>query len=66
MDILPISGMEWDLVATCHSTYTPELNRSGDRLKKRIDKLSKTNIPTGNPNMPKEIHEAQEIHAELK
>ena len=33
-DILPISGAEWDLVASRHATYHPELERTGDQLKK--------------------------------
>ena len=27
---LPISGMEWDLVAQCHMAYDPDEERSGD------------------------------------
>jgi hypothetical protein len=60
-DILPISGAEWDLVAARHATYHPELDRTGDQLKKKFNKLARTMIPTGNPNIPPDVQEAKEI-----
>jgi hypothetical protein len=33
-DIRPISGAEWDLVASHHAAFHPELGRTGDQLKK--------------------------------
>ena len=50
-DILPISGAEWDLVALHHAAFHPELGRTGDQLKKKFNKLCRTMIPTGNPNI---------------
>ncbi len=60
-DILPISGAEWDLVASCHAAFHPELGRTGDQLKKKFNKLCRTMIPTGNPNIPPTVREAKEI-----
>ncbi len=60
-DILPISGAEWDLVASRHAAFHPELGRTGDQLKKKFNKLCRTMIPTGNPNIPFSVREAKEI-----
>ncbi len=60
-EILPISGAEWDLVASRHSAFHPELERTGDQLKKKFNKLARTQIPTGNPNIPPAVREAKEI-----
>ena len=60
-DILPISGAEWDLVASCHAAFHPELDRMGDQLKKKINKLCRTMVPRGNPNIPPTVREAKEI-----
>jgi hypothetical protein len=60
-EILPISGAEWDLVASQHSAFHPELERTGDQLKKKFNKLARTQIPTGNPNIPPAVREAKEI-----
>jgi hypothetical protein len=59
-DILPISGAEWDLVASWHATYLAEIERTGDQLKKKFNKLARTMIPTGNPNIPPDVREAKE------
>ena len=59
--VLPISGMEWDLVAICHSCFHPELDHTGDQLKKTFNRLAKTKIPTGDPNVPLHIFEGKEI-----
>jgi len=60
-ELLPISGAEWDLVASRHSVFHPELERTGDQLKKKFNKLARTQIPTGNPNIPPAVREAKEI-----
>jgi hypothetical protein len=60
-EILPISGAEWDMVATRHATFHPDLDRTGDQLKKKFNKLARTMVPTGNPNIPPMIREAKEI-----
>jgi hypothetical protein len=60
-DILPISGAEWDLITSRHSAFHPELERAGDQLKKKFNKLACTQIPTGNPNIPPPVREAKEI-----
>ena len=59
--MLPISDAEWDLIASCRPTFHPDLSRSGDQIKKKINKLARTTIPTGNPNIPPTILEAKEI-----
>ena len=35
-EILPISGAEWDLVASRHSAFHPDLERTGNQLKQNI------------------------------
>ena len=60
-EYLPISGLEWDLVAQRHMAYHRDEERSGDQLKKKFNKLAKTKMGTGDPNMPAEVREAKEI-----
>ena len=60
-NILPIIGAEWDSVASRHAAFHPELGRTGDQLKKKFNKLCRTMIPTGNPNIPPTVREAKEI-----
>jgi hypothetical protein len=60
-EYLPISGLEWDLVAQRHMAYHPEEERSGDQLKKKFNKLAKTKMGTGDPNIPADVQEAKAI-----
>jgi hypothetical protein len=55
--ILPISGAERDLVASCHAA----LGCTGDKLKKKFNKLCRVMISTGNPNIPDTVCEAKKI-----
>ena len=58
---LPISGLEWELVAQRHMQFHPDNERSGDQLKKKFNKLSKTQMGTGDPTMPADVCEAKAI-----
>ncbi len=60
-EYLPISGLEWDLVAQRHMAYHPAEERSGDQLKKKFNKLAKMKMGTGDPVMPPDVREAKEI-----
>ena len=60
-EYLPISGMEWDLVAQRHMAFHPDEERTGDQLKKKFNKLSKVKMGTGDPNMPPDVREAKDI-----
>ena len=60
-EYLPISGLEWDLVAQCHMRFHPNLECTGDQLKKNFNKLAKTKMGTGDPSMPPDVCEAKEI-----
>jgi hypothetical protein len=59
-EILPISGAKWDLVAARHATFHPDLGRTGDQLNEKFNKIARTMIPTGNPNILPTILEAKE------
>jgi hypothetical protein len=39
--------------------YHPDEERSGDQLKKKFNKLAKTKMGTGDPNMPADVREAR-------
>jgi hypothetical protein len=65
-DILHISGAEWDLVASRQTVFHTELVRTGYQLKKKINKLCRAMIPTGNPNIPPTVREANEIRGLLR
>lgn len=60
-DVLPTSGMEWDLIATQQSLYLPKLDCTGQQLKKKFNKLQKNDNPTGDPNIPEEISRVKAI-----
>jgi hypothetical protein len=60
-EILPISRAEWDMVAARHAAFNPDLDQTGDQLKQKFNKLVRTIVPTGNPNIPPAIREAKEI-----
>ena len=60
-EILPISGREWEEVATRHASYFADSRRTGEQLKKKYNRLAKTKIPTGDPNCPPSVREAKTI-----
>jgi hypothetical protein len=60
-EYLPISGLEWELVAQRHMAFHPDQERTGDQLKKKFNKLAKTKMGTGDPNMPADVREAKAI-----
>jgi hypothetical protein len=60
-NILPISGAEWDVVASEHQKYYPDHDRTGDHLHTKFNALARTNVPTGDPNMPDHIREAKRV-----
>jgi hypothetical protein len=59
---LPISGVEWDLVVENHSRIHPDLERTGDQLNKKINKLARTKSPTRQLNIPFTVQEAKAIN----
>jgi len=60
-ELLPISGAEWEQVEHRHYSRYPDRERTGTQLKKKWNDISKTDIPTGDPNMPDHIREAKRI-----
>ena len=60
-DVLPIFGVEWDMVADNHLSFSPELHCTGDQLKKKFNKLSKSVVPTGDPSCPSSVRRAKAI-----
>jgi hypothetical protein len=60
-EILPISGREWEEVATRQASYFSDSRRTGEQLKKKYNRLAKTKIPTGDPNCPPSVREAKRI-----
>jgi hypothetical protein len=55
MEYLPISGLEWDLVAQCHKVFHPDEERSRDQLKKKFNKPTKTKREAGDSAMPANV-----------
>jgi hypothetical protein len=60
-EYLPISCFEWDLVVQWHASFHLDKERNGDQLKK-INKLAKVKMGTGDPNIPSGVSEAKAIH----
>jgi hypothetical protein len=49
------------MVAACHAAFHPDLDQTGDQLKKKFIKLMRTMVSMGNPNIPPVICAAKEI-----
>ena len=61
--VLPICSMEWEKVLEDHNELWP--SRTIDSIRKKFQKLSKTNMGTGETDCPEEITEAKRIHMEI-
>lgn len=61
-EVLPISSMEWDEVATRHQQNFPEQDRDGAKLKSKFASLYLNKIPTGDPKCPKHVRTAKQIN----
>ena len=46
--------------STPHEIH-PDLEHTGDQLKKKFNKISKTKMGTGDPTMPPDVRKAKEI-----
>ena len=60
-ELLPISGAEWEQVEHRHYSRYPDRERTGVQLRKKFNDTAKTNIPTGDPNIPDHVREAKRI-----
>ena len=60
-EYLPISGLEWDLVAQRHMRFCSDLEHTGDQFKKKFNKLTKTKMGTGDLTMPLDLCKDKEI-----
>lgn len=60
-ELLPISGADWEVIESRHSTYFPECERTWEHLKKKFWSLTNKSMPTGDPSIPWEVREAEEI-----
>ena len=49
------------MVAASQAAFHPDLDRTGDQLKKEFNKLARTRVPNGNPNIPPMIRKVKEI-----
>jgi hypothetical protein len=56
-EFLPVSGTEQDLVSAAYATFHLDLGCTGDQLKKKLNKLCRMMILTGNPNIPPNCEE---------
>ena len=57
-DVLPVGSAEWDQVATAHHDNGFDFHESKNLHKKCQAILCKAmnRVPTGNPNIPKQVH----------
>jgi hypothetical protein len=60
-DVVPISGAEWEVVETRHYAYYSDAGRTADQLRKKFNKLARTAVPTGSPNIPPNVAYAKRI-----
>jgi hypothetical protein len=49
------------MVADRHSRFHPELERTGNQVKKKFNKLARTKVPTGEPDIPFIVSKAKAI-----
>jgi len=61
--VIPISSVDWDLVASYHATYVPEKKRTANSIKRKFGELARKDIPTGNPHIPDHVKYAKKISA---
>lgn len=60
-EILPISGLKWNLGAVHHATFYIDFNHASNQIKKQIIKLARTMIPTGNQYISVTVQKTKEI-----
>jgi hypothetical protein len=60
-EILPIGGMEWDLVGSRHKAAFPDKLRNKETIKKKFNQLKDTKPGTGTAFIPHEVALAKEV-----
>ena len=58
-NVVPVSSSDWERVKKIHSGTWPD--RSVESLRKRFQRLLKTNPPSGSTELPRELHIALEV-----
>ena len=56
--VLPISGDDWDVVLSEHSVHYRDKNQTSESIHRKFSSLHprrNNKIPTGDPNMPREV-----------
>eukprot|EP00536_Pseudo-nitzschia_multiseries_P007992 jgi/Psemu1/19252/gm1.19252_g len=63
---LPVGPEEWAQVAQIHNDNFPDTNRSVENLRRKYNDLYRKQIPTGDPNCPKEVKLAKRVKYLIK
>eukprot|EP00536_Pseudo-nitzschia_multiseries_P010879 jgi/Psemu1/27299/gm1.27299_g len=64
--ILPVGPEEWAQVAQIHNDNFPDTNRSVENLRRKYNDLYRRQIPTSNPNCPKEVKLVKKVKYLIK
>jgi len=62
---MPLGGEMWEKVANEHALSHPSNERDAASVKKKFQDLHKKKIPTGDPNIPREVRRAKLIQQKI-
>ena len=62
---LPIGQMEWERVSNKHDERYPSVERTVDSLRRKFASLYRKNLPTGDPDIPREVRRAKAIRQKI-
>jgi hypothetical protein len=60
--IIPIRNLDLDKILNEHASRYPTKDCTAKSLKHKFQELTRTKIPTGDPNMPPHIRKAKQIY----
>eukprot|EP00536_Pseudo-nitzschia_multiseries_P017783 jgi/Psemu1/52542/gm1.52542_g len=64
--ILPVGPEDWAQVGLIHNDNFPDTNRSVENLRRKYNGLYRKQIPTGDPNCPKDVKLAKRVKYLIK
>jgi hypothetical protein len=63
--IIPIGNPDWVKILNEHASCYPTKDHTAKLLKRKFQELTRTKIPTGDPNMPPHICKAKHIYCRI-
>jgi hypothetical protein len=63
--IIPIGNPDWEKILNKHASRYPTKDSTAKLLKRKVQELARTKIPTGDPNMPPHIRKAKHFYYKI-